>query len=321
MLRSAGAFLGWGVVFALAGSGCERTDPTDPSRAGSDYELQGEFASQELGAQLVALGEGAFRVIFLPGGLPDGLRGTEERIEIDGRRQGGRVAFEGRYSAIAANGLLVGTTDAGTPFALERALRRSPTEGAPPPPRAIVLFGAQSQNGFDGRVERRGLLDRGATSRESFQSFQLHLEFRIPFLPSVRGQPRGNSGVFLQGRYQIQILDSFGFTGEEEPCGAIYGAREPDANASFPPLSWQTYDIDFEAARFDSAGGKLENARVSVRHNGVRIHDRVEIPGASRAGDPEGPEPGPIHLQGRADSPVYYRNIWLVPREGPREIR
>ena len=132
-------------------------------------------------------------------------------------------------------------------------------------------------------------------------------------MPTARGQARGNSGVYLQGRYEVQVLDSFGLAGEDNECGGIYQVSRPRVNMTLPPLQWQTYDIDFTAARFDSAGEKTANARLTVRHNGVLIHDDLELPGTTGGGDPEGPEPGALHLQDHWN-PVFYRNVWVLPR-------
>jgi len=97
-------------------------------------------------------------------------------------------------------------------------------------------------------------------------------------------------------------------------CGGIYSKTAPSLNMCFPPLQWQTYDIDFEAAKFDPAGKKTKNAIVTVRHNGVIIHYRQEIDGPTPAGIPETPEGGPIQLQGHGN-PVFYQNIWVVERK------
>jgi len=197
---------------------------------------------------------------------------------------------------------------------LRRAERESPTLGAPPPPGAVVLFDGTDTAAFaEGSLDPRGFLAAGARTRERFGSFQLHLEFRVPFMPEASGQLRGNSGVYLQGRYEIQVLDSFGLAGESNECGAIYEQRAPTVNMSFPPLVWQTYDIEFEAARFDPSGAKTADALVSVRHNGVVIHERVALAGPTGRGEPEGEGPGPLLFQDHWN-PVVYRNLWLVPR-------
>ncbi|MGH7128550.1 MAG: 3-keto-disaccharide hydrolase, partial [Planctomycetaceae bacterium] len=140
------------------------------------------------------------------------------------------------------------------------------------------------------------------------------IEFRLPYMPYARGQGRANSGVYLQGRYEVQILDSFGLHGAENECGALYRLRPPDVNMCLPPLAWQTFDIEFHAARFDAAGRKTENARITVLHNGVAIHDNVEILRKTGNGAEEGPDPLPIRLQDHGN-PVVFRNIWILDRE------
>jgi hypothetical protein len=157
------------------------------------------------------------------------------------------------------------------------------------------------------------LLVAGATSKDMFQSCQLHIEFLLPFMPAARGQGRANSGIYLQGRYEVQMLDSFGLAGENNECGGLYEIKPPDVNMCFPPLSWQTYDIDYTAARYEGEK-KVKNATITVRHNGVVIQKDVELPRATRAAPvAEGPSSGPIYLQDHGN-PVRYRNIWLVER-------
>lgn len=161
-----------------------------------------------------------------------------------------------------------------------------------------------------------GALDVGSMSivtKEKFRDFQMHAEFWIPrYPPSVTGQARGNSGIYLQRRYEIQILDSFGLAASNVDCGAIYKFRAPTTNASTAPETWQSYDIFFRAARFDSAGRKTANARVTVIHNGITIHSDVEIPASSGLGIPESNEPGPILLQSNVGK-VRFRNLWAIP--------
>jgi hypothetical protein len=192
--------------------------------------------------------------------------------------------------------------------------RRSPTLGAKPPQGAVVLFDGSSAENFDKAKVEEGLLVPPATSKQKFQSFTLHLEFRTPFMPKARGQARGNSGCYVQGRYEVQILDSFGLEGKNNECGGIYEIRDPNVNMCFPPMAWQTYDIDYSAAKYGGDGKKTENARITVRHNGVVVHENVELPRATRASPvAEGVESGPIYLQDHGN-PVRFRNIWLVER-------
>ena len=163
----------------------------------------------------------------------------------------------------------------------------------------------------NGRLDG-GTLMQGITTSEKWSSFTLHVEFRIPYMPEHRGQGRGNSGCYLQGRYEVQVLDSFGLEGKDNECGGIYTIAAPLVNMAFPPLTWQTYDIDYTAAVYDAAGRKTSSAKATVKHNGVLVQDAVELTHATTSAPlPEGPEPGPLHFQDHG-APVRYRNIWIV---------
>jgi hypothetical protein len=120
----------------------------------------------------------------------------------------------------------------------------------------------------------------------------------------------------VQGRYEVQMLDSFGLEGEQNECGGIYSVGKPAVNMALPPLTWQTYDIDYTAAVYEN--GKVKtNPRVTVIHNGVTIHDNIELPGernTTAAPLKAGPEPGPVYLQNHGN-PVRYRNIWVVEKK------
>ena len=155
-------------------------------------------------------------------------------------------------------------------------------------------------------------------TKRDFRDFRLRLEFRVPKNPpGVTGQGRGNSGVYIQRRYEVQILDSHGRPPEIGGCGALYQQKAPDVNASRPAGEWQTYDILFRGARYEGAGRtarKIENARISVVLNGVLIHDRVELINKTGAGKPEGPAPGPILLQDHGNK-VQFRNIRIAAQD------
>lgn len=286
---------------------------TDEESAGPDFSVQGEYANPSAphAVQVVARGDGRFLARVFTGGLPGaGWDGAPTRT-LDGQRTGDTTTFRGNTAAMISGGALHLKTPDGHGYRLERVHRESPTLGAPPPPGAVVLF-ADGVNEFLGDVDAKGRLAEGATSRDAFGDFALHIEFRTPFEPGLVSQKRGNSGVYLQKRYEVQILDSFGLTGEHDECGGLYKQKQPDVNMALPPLAWQTYDVDFRAARFDDANERVAPAQVTVRHNGVLIHDAVELSGPTGLGAPETAEPGPLFLQDHGN-PVRFRNIWLVP--------
>ena len=289
---------------------------TDPAKAGPEYQIQGEYAAKGYGAQVIALGDGKFRAVLHQGGLPGDGWDKKKKTEINGQTTTGGAAFEGgdwKGSLTGKTLTLIGTN--GDAVKLEKVTRKSPTLGMKPPKGAVVLFDGKSAKNFKpGKITEDGLLMQGANSVARFQDHTLHIEFRLPFQPKARGQGRGNSGCYLQARYEVQMLDSFGLKGNHNECGGIYSIKPPDVNMCFPPLSWQTYDVEFTAAKYDGKK-KIANARMTVRHNGVVIHDNVELPRRTTASPlPDGPDPGFLHLQNHGN-PVRYRNIWVVEKK------
>jgi hypothetical protein len=132
-------------------------------------------------------------------------------------------------------------------------------------------------------------------------------------MPEAKGQARANSGVYLQGRYEVQVLDSYGLKLKDDDCGAIYKYAIPLRNACKKPQVWQSYDIALRTPRFDQNGQLKEKGRLTVFHNGITIHNNLEL------NDPSGgalsndlSKPGPILLQDHSNL-VRYRNIWIVP--------
>jgi hypothetical protein len=289
-----------------------------------DFFLQGEYAgSISVGAsspvwtglQVIALGDGAFHAVEYTGGLPGNGWDLQTRQEYDGTRtEADRVQLTGDSRRFTVRrGYVVVKDDAGKELGrLPKVLRRSQTFGAAPPAGAQVLFYGRDARAFTGGVVTPDhLLVAGADTKDSFGDFSMHLEFRTPYMAQARGQSRGNSGVYIQKRYEVQILDSFGLRGVDNECGGLYKQRAPLLNMCFPPLTWQTYDIDFTAAKFDGEGKKTASARITVRHNGVVIHDNVEITGKTGGGSAEGPDPAVIKLQDHGNL-VHFRNIWIV---------
>lgn len=192
------------------------------------------------------------------------------------------------------------------------------------PSDAIVLFDGSSLDNFKSRSGKKApwkLVDGGAVevtrgdggifTKQEFGSFQLHVEWATPTDIKGKGQGRGNSGVYLHGRYEVQVLDSYeNSTYPNGQAGAVYGIAPPLVNASRAPGKWQSYDIIFTAPKKD-AEGKITNARVTVLHNGIVIQNNLEIPKSTTASPLRGfAEKGPIYLQDHSN-PVRYRNIWI----------
>ncbi len=304
----------------------KRVAITDPAEGGIEFALQGEYLGEverddvptKFGVQVIALGGGKFHAVGYWGGLPGAGWDRSERPEAEGKLEGGQLKIEADsgMAVIKAGKILIYDNSGEQVGQLKKIERPSPTLGKKPPEGAVVLFDGTSTDQFvKGRMTDDGLLMEGAVTKARFGSCLLHLEFRTPFMPCARGQGRGNSGCYVQGRYEVQILDSFGLEGRDNECGGIYRVRAPNVNMCLPPLSWQTYDIEFTAAEYDKQGKKVKPARMTVYHNGVLIHKDVELPGSTPGNIlPEGLEPGPLYLQNHG-CPVRFRNIWVLEKK------
>lgn len=311
----------WAVAAMAAGPAS-----IDPEKTDADFKIQGEYVGEiktdndtlKIGAQIIAQGGGKFAGVGYVGGLPgDGWNQTD-KVDIEGETVDGVATFKKDDVVSTIKDGVISVEAGGVKLGeLKRVIRKSSTLGAKPPEGATVLFDGKNADEWEGGKVEGGLLVQGTTSKKKFGSHKIHIEFLLPYMPEDRGQGRGNSGIYVQGRYEVQMLDSFGLAGKNNECGGLYSVRDCDLNMCFPPLSWQTYDIDYTAARFDSAGKLTANPRITVLHNSVVIHKDVELPGersTTAAPSKPGPEPGPIHLQDHGN-PLRYRNIWVVEKK------
>jgi len=275
-------------------------------------------------ARVVACGRGTYKVFLRQ------LLGESKvaKVELDGKTKGDAVRFTGKagdavWAAAYADGQVRGTCGPEGTFALKRVARESPTLGAKPPAGAIVLLDGKTFDELTTRPLRDGteqpwkavegggieVPKGGMNSKRRFDgSFKLHVEFKLPLMPEARDQGRANSGVYLPNGDEIQVLDSFGMTSYKGGgCGGLYAYKDPDAFdqfslASLPPLVWQTFDVEYRVEKKD--GKPAGKPRVTVSHNGIKIHDNVELRADARAGG--------FHFQDHGN-PVQYRNIWVLP--------
>ena len=295
------------------------------------WKLDDESDSGPVVTQVIALGQGKYRAK-----VTTEFNTREDPIAVlEGQRNGALVRFAGpgranyyefELKAVINDGRFSGTFtgDASGSFVMEKVIRVSPTMGEKPPAGAIVLFNGKNFKQWKHTGDKTGsdsvkwaLLNDGSmevkkgngsiVTKKKFTDFKLHVEFRTPFMPDARGQGRGNSGVYLQERYEVQVLDSYGLEGKDNECGGIYKIGEPSVNMCAPPTQWQTYDITFYAP-----SAERKSAQVTVVHNGVTIHDELKLPGPTGGAlDSDVNKPGGIYLQDHGN-PVRYRNIWLV---------
>lgn len=313
-------------VFAQAKKGDKNYAILDIKQVDEDFQFQGEYygligadcswcGACTIGLQVVARGDGNFIGSLYYGGLPGNGWDLSERQELSGTRQGDVLTLNGEQLMVQVHqGGNVDVRDlAGHLLGqISKYQRTSVTLGAAPPAGATVLFDGTSVDHLkDGEITEEGLLNVGTEFKNKYRSFRLHLEFRLPYMPYATGQARSNSGVYLQSRYEVQVLDSFGLEGVENECGGLYKQKRADVNMCFPPLSWQTYDIAFVAPKFDAEGKKTKNAFITVLQNGVPIHQDYSIVAKTGGGKQEGPELYPIKLQNHSN-PVRFRNIWIV---------
>ena len=288
--------------------------------------------------KLIAEGPGYYRLVVQAEPLAPG---EVIQFEIYGVQQGNRVNLFGRANAASWHGTIDGDRLVADPgyygmgLELRKATRKSPTEGAQAPAGAVVLLPFSPNKAPDTSAWKGGVwkpqedgslqCDPGKGSiytKQDFGDMKLHVEFWLPLMAESFGQGRANSGVIINNLYEVQVLDSFGLVPSMGDCSAIYDNTRPKVNASFPPEQWQTYDITFRAPRMNPDGSVKEKARVSVEHNGVKVHDDVPIEGATAGHEPGKPPAnaanGPLQLQDHGNR-IRYRNVWLVElKDGQR---
>jgi hypothetical protein len=264
------------------------------------YSLIGEYVSKERGTALQAnlLHDEKFLVAIYQNGLPG--EGWDQS-KVDSRL----------LSPAELQALLMDCT---------KVERRSPSLGKPVPENAILVFPDDFTKVAD------GLMQAGGQTKKDLGSFRMHIEFMLPLKPgrNPSNQDRGNSGVYIFNNYELQIIDSFALdyrnpgnnaievkSANKQWCGSLYKQKLPDVNMCYPPLRWQTYDIDFVAPVFEG-DEKVRNARITVRHNGVLIHDDYELKtGTGNGAKREQLAKGPICFQDHKN-PVVFRNIWAT---------
>ena len=270
-------FFSWSMTATLALAGPAYVDP---AKTDADFPFQGEYVGkldisgkqQATGAQVIALGKGKFDAVIYTGGLPGaGWNRGDAQQKLSGERKDETISLTGgKLTGKISGGKLTLADSGGQKLGvLEKTERKSPTLGKKPPEGAVVLFDGSGLDQFQkgARITEDGLLMEGCKTKPAFQGFTLHFEFRTPYKPEDRGQGRGNSGIYMQSRYEVQVLDSFGLAGKHNECGGIYSVKDPDVNMCLPPLTWQTYDVEFTPAQFEG-GKKVKHARMTVKHNG-----------------------------------------------------
>lgn len=306
-----------------------------------DFELQGEYITTENGRgyQVIADGNGKFRVVGYPGGLPGKTWDRSmARFFGTGEFKDGKLIVVGQKMNIPKRAEtnedpniifneeqkarpMAFTWENGKCFFLNKknmeavkVERKSPTLGQKAPEGAEVIFDGSNLDKFlpGAKMNEETKTLWSEACAKPFQKdkiYLLHLEFMTSFMPLSKGQARANSGVYIDECYECQVLDSFGLEGENNECGGFYQSNKPAVNMCFSPLTWQTYDIEFIPAKFKE-GKKVANARVTVLHNGVMIHDDLELKSQTPGRKKEADEARGLYLQGHGNK-VQYRNIWI----------
>lgn len=331
MPRKATIVLMTAVLLASACPGLSRNHAVDP--------FLGDWAGEKLVAQVIPRGGGNYQINL----LPEFDAKCEPAAVVQAVAAEGAVRFDqDGWRGQLKGGLFTGSRSVegkSVAFELKQVVRLSPRLGAKPPQGAIVLFdgsgfdhwqvhGGKSPaskivwelcNGFMRvtPIDGKSLAGHSISTKRAFQDFRLHLEFRLPLMADKTGQARANGGVTIEDYnwYELQILDSYGLEGRDNECGGVYKVAAPAVNMCRPPMLWQTYDVEFQAAQYDDNGNRVRAGLISVNHNGRQIHEGVELPDSPRAQQRRKSDPGSVTV-GRIilhyhKNPIEYRNIWI----------
>lgn len=339
------------LLFFSANAFAQSKSPIWTDVAKADIELMGDYIGSWLGesensfpnnnprlfAQVVNAGVGVYDIHL----MQDLNRRAQPEFSTRANVKRNKLSIdEGGWNFVVSKDKIEGTRMFGeeeVKFLLERDPRISPTMGKKPPQGAIVLFDGSDFDEWehtDGRAVTWNILSDGSMEIEptaenkgadpkigggirtvrKFKDVKFHMEFRYPVEPDRSGQGRGNSGLFFQGEYEAQVLNSYGLEGFWNQLGALYKHSAPLVNAARAPLIWQTYDVTYTAARFEE-GVVVKNPRITVYLNGTLVQDDVELKHhtahwQNSREDPVPDQPGPIMLQDHSNR-IQFRNIWI----------
>lgn len=325
------ALVAW--IPATAACGSPEAAVLDPVMGNWEGEWSDEYSGSQgiIYARIFGRGTGVYGGVLEAdvGGqlIPFPIRWKTEMVdkpEFTGKFElGAERGGSADYKFSIVDGKLKGSVEneqVKVSMTLERVGKKPPTLGAKPPEGAVVLFDGTNLDAFEtlgGGPAGWNLVDGAMQvkpgsgniiSKEKFASHKLHVEFRTPYMPKMIDQARGNSGVYVAGKVEVQVLDTFG---EDKPrdngAGGIYNVAVPQVNACLPPGEWQTYDITYHVGKGD------EPAEITVVYNGSLIHDKVKVKEATKGGiSGDVTEPGGLLLQDHGNL-VEFRNIWVEP--------